>query len=53
MAEDLVGSDICLEILGVLNADLCEKYRPCPLLMTMLAARELVGKSREVFYECR
>jgi 3-hydroxybutyryl-CoA dehydrogenase len=50
---DLMGLDICLEILGVLQAGLGEKYKPCPLLKTMVAAGRLGRKSGEGFYEYR
>ncbi len=48
---DLVGLDICLDILEVLHADLGEKYRPCPLLRKMVAGKKLGKKSGEGFYE--
>lgn len=50
---DLVGLDICLDILEVLHADLGEKYRPCPLLRKMVAGGKLGKKSGEGFYEYR
>jgi 3-hydroxybutyryl-CoA dehydrogenase len=50
---DLVGLDICLDILEVLHADLGEKYRPCPLLRKMVAGGKLGSKSGEGFYEYR
>ncbi len=50
---DLVGLDICLEILEVMHAELGEKYRPCPLLRKMVAAGKLGRKSGEGFYEYR
>lgn len=50
---DLVGLDICLDILEALHADLGEKYRPCPLLRKMVAGGKLGSKSGEGFYEYR
>lgn len=50
---DFIGLDICLDILEVLNAELGEKYRPCPLLRKMVAGGKLGRKSGEGFYEYR
>lgn len=50
---DLVGLDICLDILEVLHADSGEKYRPCPLLRKMVAGGKLGRKTGEGFYEYR
>ena len=48
---DLIGLDVCLAILEVLQRDLGEdKYRPAPLLRKMVAAGKLGRKSGEVFY---
>jgi 3-hydroxybutyryl-CoA dehydrogenase len=49
---DLVGNDVCLAILEVLQRDLGDdKYRPCPLLRKMVAAGQLGRKSGRGFYE--
>lgn len=50
---DLIGLDVCLEILGVLHSDLGEKYRPCPLLVDMVSAGKTGRKSGGGFYEYR
>ncbi len=48
---DLIGLDVCLAILEVLQRDLGEdKYRPAPLLRKMVAAGKLGRKSGEGFY---
>lgn len=48
---DLVGLDVCLAILEVLQRDLGEdKYRPAPLLRRYVAAGKLGRKSGEGFY---
>lgn len=48
---DLVGLDTCLAIMEVLHHDLGEdKYRPCPLLRTMVAAGHLGRKVGRGFY---
>ena len=48
---DLIGLDVCLEIMEVLHAGLGDsKYRPCPLLRKMVDAGHLGRKSGQGFY---
>jgi len=49
---DLIGLDVCLDILKVLYESLRDpKYRPCPLLEKMSAAGWLGRKTGRGFYE--
>jgi 3-hydroxybutyryl-CoA dehydrogenase len=51
---DLIGLDICLNILEVLHEGLGDpKYRPCPLLRKMVDAGQLGRKSGGGFYQYR
>jgi len=49
---DLIGIDVCLDIMNVLQDGFGDsKYRPCPLLKSMVAAGRLGRKSGRGFYE--
>ena len=49
---DLIGLDVCLDILRVLHEGFGDpKYRPCPLLVKMVDAGYLGRKSGRGFYE--
>ena len=49
---DLIGLDVCLDILRVLHQGFGDpKYRPCPLLVKMVDAGRLGRKSGRGFYE--
>ena len=48
---DLIGLDVCLDILKVLQQGFGDpKYRPCPLLVKMVDAGRLGRKSGQGFY---
>jgi 3-hydroxybutyryl-CoA dehydrogenase len=48
---DLIGLDVCLDILEVLHRDFGDdKYRPAPLLRKLVAAGKLGRKSGEGFF---
>lgn len=48
---DLIGLDVCLDILRVLHQGFGDpKYRPCPLLVKMVDAGRLGRKSAKGFY---
>jgi len=49
---DLIGLDVCLDIMTVLHEGFGDsKYRPCPLLRRMVFAGNLGRKSGKGFYD--
>ncbi len=49
---DLIGLDVCLDIMEVLHRDLGEdRYRPSPLLRKMVQAGRLGRKAKRGFYQ--
>jgi 3-hydroxybutyryl-CoA dehydrogenase len=49
---DLIGLDVCLHVMEVLQAGLGDsKYRPCPLLRRYVAAGRVGRKARQGFYD--
>jgi 3-hydroxybutyryl-CoA dehydrogenase len=48
---DMIGLDVCLEVMKVLHEGYGDsKYRPCPLLVKMVAAGRLGRKTGQGFY---
>jgi 3-hydroxybutyryl-CoA dehydrogenase len=51
---DLIGLDVCVDIMRVLHDGFGDsKYRPCPLLTKMVAAKQLGKKTGQGFYDYR
>ncbi len=49
---DLIGLDVCLDIMEVLHGGFGDsKYRPCPLLRKMVDAGHLGRKTGQGFYQ--
>ncbi len=52
MLADLIGLDVCVDILEVLRAGLGDdKYAPSPLLLEKVSAGHLGRKSGKGFYD--
>ena len=48
---DLIGLDVCLDIMEVLHRDLgLDRYRPSPLMRKMVKAGRLGRKTKRGFY---
>ncbi len=51
---DFIGLDVCLAIMEVLYSGFKDsKYRPCPVLVNMVAAGFLGCKTGKGFYDCK
>ena len=51
MLADLIGIDVCVSIMKVLEEGLnSKKYAPCPLLLDMVSSNRLGKKTNEGFY---
>jgi 3-hydroxybutyryl-CoA dehydrogenase len=51
MLADLIGIDVCVSIMQVLEVGLNnKKYAPCPLLLDMIKSNKLGKKTNEGFY---
>tara|TARA_B100000287_G_C20672140_1_gene793818 strand:+ start:1514 stop:2368 length:855 start_codon:yes stop_codon:yes gene_type:complete len=51
MLADLIGIDVCVSIMKVLEQGLnSKKYAPCPLLLDMVSTNRLGKKTNEGFY---
>jgi 3-hydroxybutyryl-CoA dehydrogenase len=49
---DFIGLDVCLFIIEVMHKEMNNpKYAPCPLLIEMVAAKNLGAKTRNGFYD--
>ena len=52
MLADLIGIDVCVSIMKVLEEGLTsKKYAPCPLLLDMVKSNKLGKKTNEGFYK--
>ena len=52
MLADLIGIDVCVNIMNILYEDFKnEKYKPCKLLVAMLNQGDLGKKTGKGFYK--